>query len=285
MPVPIRYSVFTPAERAVINVYKSDYLNAATPEQRKQVAQSKVLPAIFNYWTEQGRDTSDIAIIYWMQNTWRSKTLGDAPPSSFKPKITELVWRTRKADVLAEIAVLLGLEAADTHSPGWFNKRMLAIRNIMDTMSTEEKAALEKERMRIAREGNPEEEKRRLAEKKSMKRMADIALANWLEMGLLTISFVTRTTPDGQLAIEVHDPIPNLLGVPASTFKDLYQAQINEVMRLILEYVKSVKGMFAGSAAPKKSAPTVHIDPSGFPKLPDLLDPSSKKLELERLFR
>jgi hypothetical protein len=43
----------------------------------------------------------------------------------------------------------------------------------------------------------------RLADRHSRVRFEKSAKTDWLEMGLLSISFVARTTPDGQLAIEV----------------------------------------------------------------------------------
>ena len=43
----------------------------------------------------------------------------------------------------------------------------------------------------------------RFAEKYSKTRLDAMAKNHWLQMGLLYITFVTRTTLDGQLAIEV----------------------------------------------------------------------------------
>lgn len=45
-----RYSI---AERAIIGVYKTEYREQTTKEFRGQVMTEKILPAIFNYWTEQ----------------------------------------------------------------------------------------------------------------------------------------------------------------------------------------------------------------------------------------
>jgi hypothetical protein len=51
--------LYSTEERAVIDVYKQDYLTAASPEERKQLAQTKILPAIFNYWARKGIEITD----------------------------------------------------------------------------------------------------------------------------------------------------------------------------------------------------------------------------------
>ena len=54
-----RQPLYNSEERAVIDVHKEEYLNAASAQERKQVAQNKVLPALFNYWSGKGLDLSD----------------------------------------------------------------------------------------------------------------------------------------------------------------------------------------------------------------------------------
>lgn len=44
----------------------------------------------------------------------------------------------------------------------------------------------------------------RIAERSCYKRWDNVAHSNWLEMGVLSITFFTRTTPDGQLAVEMY---------------------------------------------------------------------------------
>jgi len=54
-----RQPLYNSEERAVINVYKEEYLKAASAQERKQLTQNKILPALFNYWSEKGIDLSD----------------------------------------------------------------------------------------------------------------------------------------------------------------------------------------------------------------------------------
>ena len=76
-------------------------------------------------------------------------------------KLTSALWLTRKKDVHAEIALLLGVPEVTTTTPGWFGACMKAMGNIIAWMSPEEKATLEQERERISQEGHPEELRRK----------------------------------------------------------------------------------------------------------------------------
>jgi len=76
-------------------------------------------------------------------------------------KLTQVLWLTQEKDVLAEIASLLGVPEANTKTPGWFGVRMKAMGNIIERMSPEERAELEKERERISQEGHLEDVRRK----------------------------------------------------------------------------------------------------------------------------
>lgn len=47
-----QYSV---QERAVISCFKTEYRAAQNKDERKQIFRSNILPAIFNYWTDNGK--------------------------------------------------------------------------------------------------------------------------------------------------------------------------------------------------------------------------------------
>jgi hypothetical protein len=46
--------VYNKEERAVIDQYKTQYLEATSPLQRKDIAQMQIFPSLFNYWTSIG---------------------------------------------------------------------------------------------------------------------------------------------------------------------------------------------------------------------------------------
>ena len=55
----------------------------------------------------------------------------------------------------------MDLPEVTTHTPKWFEHRMIAIGNIIARLSDEEKEDLEKEVKRISEEGYDEEDRRR----------------------------------------------------------------------------------------------------------------------------
>jgi hypothetical protein len=184
MPIQRRPPVYNTEERVILDRRKNAYLAADTKEGRNQVLK-EMLSAIFNYWTSQGKVITNIEqtskvrrssapashisslpkdVIAWVRNTWRlPKPTTIAPKVQINVKLTDALWLTRENDVNAEIASLLGVPEATAMTPGWFGARMRAMGNIIQRMSAEEKAVLEKERDRISREGHPEEIRRKYA--------------------------------------------------------------------------------------------------------------------------
>jgi len=67
--------------------------------------------------------------------------------------LTDILWQTRQGDVWAEIAALLNMESANTQTPGWFEMRMTAMKNILNKMTEDEKSKLQEEADRMAKEG------------------------------------------------------------------------------------------------------------------------------------
>lgn len=51
-------------ERAIIDQYKQQYLEAGSAEGRKMVATTGILPKLFEYWQEQGKDLSDDEVCF-----------------------------------------------------------------------------------------------------------------------------------------------------------------------------------------------------------------------------
>ena len=59
-PTGPRKRVYNAQERAVINPFKDDFLNAATLAARKAIAQVHIFPALFNYWDSIGITLNDV---------------------------------------------------------------------------------------------------------------------------------------------------------------------------------------------------------------------------------
>ena len=73
----------------------------------------------------------------------------------------DVLWWTRLKDVFKEIATILGLDTADTKTPGWFQLRTKASKNIINSMTNEDRNKLENVADQLQKDGFPEELQRR----------------------------------------------------------------------------------------------------------------------------
>jgi hypothetical protein len=97
----------------------------------------------------------------WCSNNWRMGQGVARKTNNFRPKRTEIVWRTRQEDVMDEIAKILNVEEATTQTPGWFTVRTAAIKNVIAKMTPEELRELDMQVEETAKIGNNEEQKKR----------------------------------------------------------------------------------------------------------------------------
>jgi hypothetical protein len=81
--------------------------------------------------------------------------------SGTRYRLTDILWWTRQEDVFKEIASILDLDNANTNTPGWFQLRTKASKNILNAMSVEERNILEDDAERMQKEGLPRDVQRR----------------------------------------------------------------------------------------------------------------------------
>lgn len=87
-----------------------------------------------------------------------------------------------------------------------------------------------------------------------------------------------------------HDDIAQVMGVPCKSFHETYEKKVDEFMRTVMEYVKTVRaaarsGSGSGSE-PGQTSVTVEVDSDGYPiaPCPTSWDKVTKD-DLERLYR
>jgi hypothetical protein len=96
----------------------------------------------------------------WLRNVWRVRRK-PVQDSGNRYRLTDLLWWTRQEDVFQEIAFILKLDTANTSTPGWFQLRTRASKNILDRMSVEQRNILEDEADRMKKDGLPPDVQRR----------------------------------------------------------------------------------------------------------------------------
>jgi hypothetical protein len=76
-------------------------------------------------------------------------------------RLNDILWWTQQKEVFREIASILDLDFADANTPGWFQLRTKASKNILDAMNENERNAIEDEADRMQREGLPQDVQRK----------------------------------------------------------------------------------------------------------------------------
>ena len=78
-----------------------------------------------------------------------------------KYRLGDVLWWTQQKDIFAEIAGMMGLESADTNTPGWFTLHRTAEKKILDGMTEAERDNLRGEAERMEKEGVPKDIQRK----------------------------------------------------------------------------------------------------------------------------
>jgi hypothetical protein len=99
----------------------------------------------------------------WLTNNWRPYHSLAEKKKIATVKRSEALWQTQRDRVFEEIALLLGVERADTSTEGWFGQRLPAIRNILEGMTDGENSQLDVSMQEMNTSGQPEDIKRRSA--------------------------------------------------------------------------------------------------------------------------
>lgn len=96
-----------------------------------------------------------------MSNTWRSVIPIQGEKRVPRISRVEYIWNTKRDEVFAEIAKLLGCDHADAYTPGWFPKRGVAIANIYKRLDNSEKTELDRQLDMTKQQGYPVDVQRR----------------------------------------------------------------------------------------------------------------------------
>ena len=98
--------------------------------------------------------------IVWLRNTWRTESSG--PKTKLKKyTLPNLLWYLHRDDVLKEISTIMGSSEVDTFTPGWFQFRTVATKNILRLKTEAEKEELRKKGEEFAKIGLPEDIQRK----------------------------------------------------------------------------------------------------------------------------
>lgn len=151
----------------------------------------------------------------WCSNNWHMEQRVEHKLNNFHPKRMEVIWHTRRKNVMKEITNILDVEGAMTKTDGWFAAWTLAIKNLIDKMTLEDLTALDAQIEEISNKGYNDMQlwrwgscclvnanANRLAKKYHTKHVQEAMDAQFKEMGMTSVVFVYYTQPDGKLVID-----------------------------------------------------------------------------------
>jgi hypothetical protein len=98
--------------------------------------------------------------IQWVRNTWR-KDKQHVPSKTKQYRLGDVLWWLNSEDVLKEIGRIKEMDEVDTNTPGWFELRTAATKNILSKMSDTQKEDLRKSGEEMAEKGLPDHVKRK----------------------------------------------------------------------------------------------------------------------------
>lgn len=178
-----RHRVYSLEELKIINKFKDKYMAATSSTERKNCAQLEMFPKLFNYWKDNGKiydqDQTKIKsnvswyyfvlhfnfiiikeFLQWLRNTWRPDK--DARLTKSKQyRLGDVLWWLHQDEVLKEIGRIKGKDSIDTTTPGWFEHRTTATKNILANMIDSDREELQRKAAEMALKGLPDDIKRK----------------------------------------------------------------------------------------------------------------------------
>jgi len=76
-------------------------------------------------------------------------------------RLGDILWWRYREDVMKEIGIIMGNDTVDTNTPGWFQHRTAAAKNILNRMTEAQKFELRKLGDGMSEKGMPEEIQRK----------------------------------------------------------------------------------------------------------------------------
>ena len=119
-----------------------------------------------------------------------------------------------------------------------------------------------------------------LAQKNMHKCVTLFEQERWRDMGAVFLAIAAYTEPDGRLCIDPYDKIAETMNVPSPTFLALHKDKMDEIKRLLMDYVKNLRDQRSKTFIDQNNDGTagkqistnweVKISDSGYPILPSI---------------
>ncbi|KAF8802332.1 hypothetical protein BYT27DRAFT_7112774, partial [Phlegmacium glaucopus] len=262
---PRKQGLYTPVEKEIFGKFKEEYRSSSTRELRGQLMREKILPAIFNYWNDQGIGpmndeewkSRQQALATWIRNNWRPVAALTEHKSLIIVNPLNIIWKEHTEAVHKELKLMLDVMCVDWTDPRFFAQRTHACKQVLDSMSPQDRAAFDAKVEARKREGNPENTQHERAERHGDEVVRKWAHERWLDMGMLTMVFTVHSDCQGRWVVDCHEDIAKHVGRNGQSFTARYNDKVMEIKRLLLDFVKSIRtqdGQLASSVSNRTGA-------------------------------
>ncbi|KAF9471417.1 hypothetical protein BDN70DRAFT_901363 [Pholiota conissans] len=255
----VDYAITTPAERRAIASFRPRYEAEYDRLARIHMLKHEICPMIFTYWRQNNLDPPDHtsflkkikkkkfsqAISHYVRNNWRRpRPLKVNGKGEVKVRIHDLVWETMSDKVEERIKDILKSDAPISRNDPAFLKHLnTAISDVRNAISPTELAQLQTIKAMRMKMGLPTEKQQRIYEKDGDMRVKKAASSNWLEMGMLQLTFGAVMNKQGQWVMEVHEHAAEHMGVIAKPFRKLWPKEIDDIESKFLQYIRHLNDL------------------------------------------
>ncbi|KAF8816594.1 hypothetical protein BYT27DRAFT_7248032 [Phlegmacium glaucopus] len=212
---PRKESQYTPEEKKVLGKYKEEYRRKINTDERYDLFRQHILVDIFNHWYSKGVVSADISegeaserikkLSRWITNNWRSyHTVRKIAATAWKKSQIDIVWREME-DKVVEVVNAMVAEDGRTEPATQdeiFKYRTAAARKVLDNLSADKKALIDKKR-ETGNDPVPSDMQDKRALRMASQAIAKSARKHWKDMGVLTLSFYGYTRPNGTIVVEM----------------------------------------------------------------------------------
>ncbi|KAF9541076.1 hypothetical protein CPC08DRAFT_730868 [Agrocybe pediades] len=262
-----RWSVnYSRSERKVLNKYKKEYLQCETASDRKRVVGQVIFPALCATWRMESGDSvipfvpeKIKKLVQWIRNNWRL-TNSRTGEKGLKISSRNVVWQMFHERVTLEVERLMEEAEAEGGDSSWIANCSRALSNVRKQLTAEEKEKVKCEVECQEKSGLTLEGKRKLRRRYCKSRLDEAALKNFMEMDVLSFTFIVQRNRDGEVEIQFHDKVANLLGLPESFNMSSQQTvQVRQFKNAIADYfidLKTELTKYASLTGRKSTTPT-----------------------------
>ena len=90
----------------------------------------------------------------WISNNWRPRIRNTGQHTTIRVTVLDVIWRSKRAEVLEELKQILNVDNVDSRTPGFFQKRTTAAKQVLEKLTVKEREEVEAKVERLKTSGH-----------------------------------------------------------------------------------------------------------------------------------